>query len=136
MAAPSHDGPSGPFLAEAVASFAMRQRTFPPEVENEAKRLVLDQLGCQIAASAFDWSAAFHEAIKGLGAGQGATVVYYGGQLPLDQAVFVNSTFGHGAEYDDTQLKSSNHSGAVVVPPVLALGGAAAACRAGWRSRR
>jgi 2-methylcitrate dehydratase PrpD len=113
---------TGPFIAEQVASFAMQQRSFPPEVENEAKRLVLDQLGCQIASSAFGWSSAYHDAIRSFGGGPGATVVFYGGQLPLDQAVFVNSTFGHGAEYDDTQLGSSNHSGAVVVPPVLAVG--------------
>ena len=113
---------STPLIAEQLAAFAMRTSAFPSEVENEAKRLVLDQLGCQIASSAFGWSSNYRDAILSLGQGSGATVVYYGGQLPLDQAVFVNSTFGHGAEYDDTQLGSSNHVGAVIVPPVLAVG--------------
>lgn len=110
------------FLSETIASFALKQGPFPPEVVNEAKKLIIDQLTSQISSSAFQWSVAYLDAIKSLGSGDGATVVYFGDRLPLDQAVFVNSTLGHGAEYDDTQLQSSNHSGAVIVPPVLAIG--------------
>jgi 2-methylcitrate dehydratase PrpD len=117
-ASPIH---STEFVADRLADFAIHHKAFPPEVRNEAKRLVLDQLACQIASASFPWSAAYLRAIRSLGEGDGATVVYFGDTLPLDQAVFVNSTLGHGSEYDDTQLVSSNHSGAVVVPPVLAI---------------
>ena len=110
------------YISEKLTSFALDTRSFPPEVLDEAKKLILDQLGCQIAAASFAWGAAYLEAIRALGAGDGATVVSFGDRLPLDQAVFMNSTLGHGAEYDDTQLASANHCGAVCVPPGLALG--------------
>ena len=67
------------------------------------------------------WSIAYLDAAKTLGAGQGATVVYHGDQLSVDQAAFVNSAFGHGGEFDDTQLGSNTHSGAAIVPVALAL---------------
>lgn len=108
-------------IAEQLAGYAIGHSEFAPQVVNEAKRILLDQLACQIAAAGFDWSDSYRRAIGGFGEGDGATVVFFGDRLPLDQAVFVNGTLGHGAEYDDTQLASSNHSGAVVVPPVLAL---------------
>ena len=67
------------------------------------------------------WSVAYLDAVKSLGTGTGATVVYHGDKLSLDQAAFVNSAFGHGGEFDDSQLGSNTHSGAVIVPTVMAL---------------
>jgi 2-methylcitrate dehydratase PrpD len=107
-------------VSERLAAFATNATSFPDAVVNEAKRFVLDQMACQIAAASFPWSASYLKGMRALGQGPGATIVSFGGSLPLDNAVFMNSTLGHGSEYDDTQLLSSNHSGAVVVPPVLA----------------
>jgi 2-methylcitrate dehydratase PrpD len=108
-------------FAQAFARFAVETRAFPPEALNEGKRLLVDQLACQIACAPLPWSLAYREAIKAMGAGDAATIVYFGDRLPLDQTVFVNSAFGHGGEFDDTQLRSANHSGAVVVPAVMAV---------------
>jgi 2-methylcitrate dehydratase PrpD len=109
------------YLAEQLAAFAVDQKRFPPEVLNEGKRLILDQLACQIAFATLPWSLAYRDAVLSLGLGTGATVVYHGDKVPLDQAAFLNSAFGHGGEFDDSQLGSNTHSGAVVLPPVLAL---------------
>jgi 2-methylcitrate dehydratase PrpD len=108
-------------IAEQLAQFAIEQAEFPDAAINEAKRIILDQLTCQIAFAVLPWSVAYLDSVKSLGAGKGATVVYHGDQLALDQAAFVNSAFGHGGEFDDTQLGSNTHSGAVIVPTVLAL---------------
>jgi 2-methylcitrate dehydratase PrpD len=110
-----------PFLVEQLAEFAIGEAAFPAAVIREGKRLILDQLGCQIAFSELPWSKAYLDMTRALGAGTGATVVYHGDSLSLDQAAFVNSAFGHGGEYDDTQLGSHTHSSAVVVPPVFAV---------------
>jgi len=48
------------------------------------------------------WSVAYLDAVKSLGTGTGATVVYHGSKLAIDQAAFVNSAFGHGGEFDDS----------------------------------
>jgi 2-methylcitrate dehydratase PrpD len=108
-------------VAEQLASFAITQADFPKAAVNEAKRIILDQLACQITFAVLPWSIAYLDAVKSLGTGKGATVVYHGDQLAIDQAAFVNSAFGHGGEFDDTQLGSNTHSGAVIVPTVLAL---------------
>ena len=108
-------------LSEALAEFAIHQASFPEIAINEAKRIILDQLACQIGFAELPWSVAYLDSVKSLGAGPGATVVYHGDQLAVDQAAFVNSAFGHGGEFDDSQLGSNTHSGAVVVPAVLAL---------------
>ena len=109
------------YLVDRVAEFAASRAGYPAPVVNEAKRILLDQIACQIAAAPLPWSIGFLEAAKSLGPGRGATVVYHGDQIRLDQAVFVNGAFGHGAEFDDTHLRSSTHSGAVIVPIALAL---------------
>lgn len=110
-----------PYLVERLAQYAVGHQGFAPAVLNEGKRIILDQLACQIACATLPWSLGYREAALSFGTGDGATVVYHGDRLPLDQAAFVNSCFGHGAEFDDTHLRSSTHAGAVVVPVVLAL---------------
>ena len=121
--------------AEQLADFAIRQQDFPAPALNEGKRIILDQFACQIMFAVLPWSVAYLDAVKSLGTGTGATVVYHGDKLSLDQAAFVNSAFGHGGEFDDSQLGSNTHSGAVIVPTVLALA-ERRNCRARMRSTR
>jgi len=108
-------------IAEQLARFAIGQNEFPKDAAREAKRIILDQLACQVMFAVSPWSISYLDAVRSLGAGRGATVVYHGEQLSIDQAAFVNSAFGHGGEFDDTQLGSNTHSGATIVPTVLAL---------------
>lgn len=108
-------------IAERLAAFAIGQHEFPESAVRQAKRIILDQLACQVMFAVSPWSIAYLDAIRSLGPGHGATVVYHGEQLSIDQAAFINSAFGHGGEFDDTQLGSNTHSGAVIVPAVLAL---------------
>jgi len=107
--------------AEQLADFAIRQQDFPAPALNEGKRIILDQFACQIMFAVLPWSVAYLDAVKSLGTGTGATVVYHGDKLSLDQAAFGDSAFGHGGEFDDSQLGSNTHSGAVIVPTVMAL---------------
>jgi len=104
----------------------------PPEVVATAKRVVLDQLGCQIASSTLPWSLKFRDAIKATGTSGGATVVYHGDRVSIDNAAFLNSAFGHGNEIDDACVRTPSHSGSVIIPAVMAL---AEALRARKRSK-
>lgn len=104
-----------------LAAFAIEQRSFPAEVLEHAKLLVLDHLACSIAAATLPWSLKYRAAIRSLGAVGTATVVYHGDGLSLDSAAFLNGTFGHGNEYDDHEIKSTTHPGSAVIPAVLAI---------------
>jgi 2-methylcitrate dehydratase PrpD len=107
---------------ERLAAFAAGSERFAPEVVEQGKRMLLDQFACQIAGAPLPWSRAYRDAIVGLGGTGAASLVYYGDRLAPDEAAFVNSTFGHANEFDDTHLGAAMHPSAIVVPPVFALG--------------
>jgi 2-methylcitrate dehydratase PrpD len=109
------------FLVDKLAAFALSREALPAGARNEGRRILLDQIACQVAAAPLPWSLGYLEAARSLGGEGAATIVYHGDRLRLDQAVFVNGAFGQGAEFDDTHLRSSTHSGAAIVPVVLAL---------------
>jgi len=104
-----------------LAAFAIDAGPFAPDVIEQGKRMLLDQLACQIAGATLPWSRAYREAMRSLGSGGDATVVYYGDTFPVDQATFLNSAFGHANEFDDTHLASAMHPSAMVVPAVAAV---------------
>ena len=116
MAGQGQDG-----LAARIARFAIASGDFPASVRREAKRILLDQIACQLAAAPLPWSMGYLAAEQHLGGTPAATVIYHGTRLRLDQVAMVNGAFGQGAEFDDTHLRSSTHSGAVIVPTVLAI---------------
>jgi len=104
-----------------LAVFAVDAARFAPNVVEQGKRMLLDQFACQIAGATLPWSRAYRDAMKSLVTGGEATVVYFGDALPLDQATFLNSAFGHANEFDDTHLASAMHPSAIVVPAVTAM---------------
>lgn len=108
---------------ERLARFAAGEAALPPEALAQAKRMLLDQIACELSAATLPWSRAYRDSILSLGGSGVATVLYYGDRLGLDEAAFVNSAFGHGNELDDTHLPSATHPGSVIIPPVLAIAG-------------
>lgn len=106
-------------LARWAANFRLADA--PPEVVKVTKRVILDQLGCEVASSTLPWSMKFREAVLSTGTSGGATVVYHGDKVSLDNAAFLNSQFGHGNEMDDACVRTPSHSGSVVIPTVNAV---------------
>jgi 2-methylcitrate dehydratase PrpD len=104
-----------------LAAFAAERRPFPADVEGAAKRLVLDQFARQIAAAALPWSSACRDAVRALGAGSGATSVFFGDALAVDNAAFVNGALGYGNDVVDATALSAVEVGATIVPAVVAL---------------
>ncbi len=60
--------------------------------------------------------------IKALGGTGESTIVYYGDKTNVENAAFVNASFGHGFEFDDVHAESLSHPASVVIPAALALG--------------
>ena len=59
-------------VAERLARFAIDEKEFPDNAIREAKRIILDQLACQVMFAVSPWSVAYLDAVKSLGAGRGA----------------------------------------------------------------
>lgn len=106
-------------LADWVAG--LRLSDVPEEVRAHARRFILDNFGCQIAGATLPWSQAYYNVLRATRSGSASTVAYFGDKLAPDDAAFVNSTFNHANETDDTHLKSPTHPGGIAVPAALAL---------------
>ena len=134
-------------IAQRLGSFVcgMEYAKLPGEVVHRLKDLLLDQLGCQLLGSAVNWNQAVYRLVKDNKQGGPATIVNYGDKAPVDDAAFVNGTFGQGCELDDYYDQGGGHPGAASLPVALALaektavGGKeliaaiAAGYEAGWR---
>ena len=106
-------------LAQWVAG--LRLADIPETVQEHARRFLLDNLGCQLAGATLLWSRQFHAVLCKTRSGDAATVAYHGDRMVPDDAAFLNATFNHANETDDTHLKSPTHPGQIAVPSALAL---------------
>ncbi|MGH6618561.1 MAG: MmgE/PrpD family protein, partial [Alphaproteobacteria bacterium] len=106
-------------LAEWVAG--LRYEDIPEDVRAHARRFILDNFGCQIAGATLPWSRTYYDMMRKTRSGTHSTVAYFGDRMSPDDAAFLNSTFNHANETDDTHLKSPTHPGGIAVPAALAL---------------
>ena len=106
-------------LAEWVSS--LRLEDVPDTVREHARRFLLDNLGCQVAGATVPWSRTYYDVICKTRSGGHSTVAYYGDRMSPDDAAFLNATFNHANETDDTHLKSPTHPGQIAVPTALAM---------------
>lgn len=107
-------------LAQFVRELAFEE--IPSPVRERAKRLMLDAIGCGLAAKRFDFAAASLHGIAEL-AGRGERrVVGHERKLPLRDAVLANGILMHGLDYDDTHTEGVVHLTVGVLPTVLGLG--------------
>jgi len=110
---------------EALAQFVagLRFEDLPPAVVSMACDIILDTLGCGIAAWRDDREKADIAAglARSFGAAPKATM--WGGDTRTDAAVaaLANGILVNAADFDDTHKRALLHTGSVVVPPTLAL---------------
>jgi 2-methylcitrate dehydratase PrpD len=115
LSASAVSGELGAFAAK------LQWRDIPPEVRTRARHLILDAVGCALAARRFGFSSTALQGISDL-AGEGDSVVI--GQklrLPLRDAVLANGILAHGLDYDDTHSEGIVHLTVSVFPTVLAV---------------
>jgi 2-methylcitrate dehydratase PrpD len=107
-------------VGEHVATWlaSAEPETIPPSAVETARSLLLDVVGLCIAARHEKYVAAT------LGAGDNTggpgTVFGHAGSRDSFGAALVNGTAAHGEDYDDTFEGGPVHSGAVIVPAVVA----------------
>lgn len=111
-----------PSTTRTIAEFAvgLRYQDLPEDIIANAKRCILDSIGCGLYGSTKPWSQAIARVVKSLGEAPRASV--WGMKLRADPlgAVFVNGTSAQGFELDDCHDQSMSHYGAGVVPAVIA----------------
>ena len=109
--------------AQKLAGYiaGLKYEDIPEELVKKAKGLVLDQLGCQLFGSTLEWNRIVHRFVQEKHVSGPARVVNYGDRVPVEDAAFVNGTFGQGCELDDYYDEGGGHPGAGSVPVALAL---------------
>ena len=106
-------------VAETVAEWlaATRSEQLSERAAETAHRLVVDVAGLCVAARREDYVAATTDAADGDGV---CTAIGHRGAFSVFDASLINGTAAHGEDFDDTFEGGPVHSGAVIVPAVLA----------------
>jgi 2-methylcitrate dehydratase PrpD len=110
---------SSPAVAERLADAieSARSRGRPADARAICEDLVLDVTGLCIAARATDYVASV---VGSLEAGGPCTAIGHEPGFDPAAAALINGTAAHGEDFDDTFEGGPVHSGAVIVPAVLA----------------
>jgi 2-methylcitrate dehydratase PrpD len=106
-------------VAEQLASLAatVQGDALPPAVRDACRRLVLDVTGLCLAARNADYMRAM---LAGLDPAAACTAIGHVQRFTPADAMLINGTAAHGEDYDDTFEGGPVHSGAVIVPAMLA----------------
>jgi len=104
-------------ISEALVEGAQRARLSPP-MAKVAEKLLIDVAGLCVAARNTDYVQA---ALAAWEADGRCTAIGHARTLDAAGAAFVNGTAAHGEDFDDTFEGGPVHSGAAVVPAVLAV---------------
>ena len=106
-------------VAETLAQKTrnLRKRGIPPAVRERCEDLLLDVAGLCVAARKSDYVMSLKNSLD---AGGPCTALGHAKGLRPEDAALLNGTAAHGEDFDDTFEGGPVHSGAVVVPAVLA----------------
>jgi len=119
--------PTPDIIATTLAGFVRHLRLdhVPPDIRLRAKYLMLDAIGCGLAARRDAFALHFSEATFALAADApgNACVVGYARRLPSRDAAMLNGVLLHGLDYDDTHMAGVLHLSVSVLPTLLGLAG-------------
>ncbi|HET9535478.1 MAG TPA: MmgE/PrpD family protein, partial [Mesorhizobium sp.] len=113
-------------IARTLSGFANRMRLdqVPVEVSLRARHLILDAIGCALAARHEEFATRYARATHALSEGQGKRVVIgFSKRLAQRDAALLNGVLCHGLDYDDTHMTGIIHLTVSVLPTVLSLAG-------------
>ncbi len=96
---------------------ALAPGRIPAEVRMRCEDLLVDVAGLCVAARNTDYIRALIESVD---SGGPCTAIGHAGGFRAEDAAMINGTAAHGEDFDDTFEGGPVHSGAVIVPAVLA----------------
>src|SRR5262245_4418561 len=113
---------TGPSRALAEFAAALRYEDIPPRVRDLAKLLILDALGCGLAATGYDFAKATLAGAHALGGDGPCAVIGSTTRLPLRDAALVNGVLLHGLDFDDSNFLAIVHPTVACLPAALGVG--------------
>ena len=118
-----------PSAARRLARFVvdLGLKDVPAPVVEKAGQLVLDTLGCCLAAARYDFGRAVRATAERLGGPPESALVGSTVRVAAANAALANATLAHGLDFDDTREDAIVHTGSVAVTTSLAVGEAAGA---------
>jgi 2-methylcitrate dehydratase PrpD len=107
-------------VADALAAWlaGVDARTLPADTVETARKLLLDVVGLCVAARREPYVTATLAAVD---RGGPCTAIGHAGARDAFGAALINGTAAHGEDFDDTFEGGPVHSGAVIVPAVMAV---------------
>lgn len=111
-------------IASQLANYAINafQNDLPESLRKIGIQALIDQLGLQVAGSELPWSKSIYKVEKNHHRSNGlSTITRYGDQVSPIQAAFINGSFAHAKDFDDTHQAAQTHPGSVVIPAAIAL---------------
>lgn len=111
------------FVSEELTEFAQMiyQQGISADLSSQIIELLIDKIGLILGGSCFFSSQAVYKATTQFAAPGNARVAYYGDKLSPEQAAFINASFGHAQDFDDTHLQAITHPGGVIIPAAFAI---------------
>ncbi len=119
MSQPTTSGFAGERLGQFVAT--SRWEDMPPPVRHEAKRSLLNFIGCALGVAHTEPIEMAMRVLIPLSGADRVTVLGRSERLDPLGAAFINAVGGNLLDYDDTHLRTVIHPTAPVAPAVLAL---------------
>lgn len=111
-------------ISQRWARFAQEldYEKIPQKAINEAKRFLLDSIGCAFAAlNNKDTQAAYHY-IQDLGGNKQATVIGWGTKANLPQSTLINSLLIRALDYNDIYWEQDPSHPSDIIPAILSTG--------------
>ena len=110
-------------VTKTLAQFVVDSRydAIPEAVRHEARRSVLNWLGCAIGASRHEGIDIALAALRDFSGPAQATVLGRGDRLDIMHAALLNGISSHMFDFDDTHLKTVIHPSGPVASALLAL---------------
>lgn len=112
-----------PTAPQALGQFVAGSdwRNIPEALRHEAKRSLLNHIGCALGTARDPAVLAALRVMRGLSSTPAATVFGQATRLDAMGAAFVNAVASNLLDYDDTHLDTVIHPAAPVAPPIFAL---------------
>lgn len=111
-------------ISQKMAQFALQLQyeDIPAEAVKEAKRFLLDSVGCALAAVGNEDMDNAFQYIKNLGGHQQATIIGYGHKTNMANAALMNALLIRALDYNDIYWKQDPSHPSDIIPAALSTG--------------
>ncbi|MBU7015851.1 MAG: MmgE/PrpD family protein [Theionarchaea archaeon] len=111
-------------ISQKMAQFALRleYKDIPPEAVKEAKRFLLDSIGCALAACHNEDMDNAVQYITNLGGHPQSTIIGYGHKTNMPNAALMNSLLIRALDYNDIYWKQDPSHPSDIIPAALCPG--------------